>query len=146
LGHFKKADALFGALPFSLGNCDWFSDDTVFGRVTEHAMHDIALKVFKHLHSLDLEFHLNRKTGALGRDIERGTTGISFLLRFMVFNIVPTFLEIILVIVILSSRYSLWFGVIVFGAIACYIAWSVWATGSVFLRLTAGRLRLFPYL
>ena len=102
--------------------------DTVFGRVTEHAMHHIALKVFEHLHSLDLAFHLDRKTGALGRDIERGTTGISFLLRFMVFNIVPTLLEIILVIVILSSKYSLWFGVIVLGAIISYVAWSVWAT------------------
>lgn len=102
--------------------------DTVFGRVTEHAMHDIALKVFKHLHALDLEFHLNRKTGGMARDIERGTNGISFLMRFMVFNIIPTLLEIILVIAILSSKYSLWFGVIVLGAIIAYVGWSVWAT------------------
>ncbi len=102
--------------------------DTVFGRVTEHAMHHIALKVFRHLHSLDLDFHLNRKTGGLARDIERGTTGISFLLRFMVFNIIPTLLEILLVIVILSSRYSTWYGVLVLGAILTYIAWSVFAT------------------
>ncbi len=102
--------------------------DTVFGRITEHAMHHIALKVFNHLHSLDLAFHLDRKTGALGRDIERGTTGISFLLRFMVFNIVPTFIEIVLVIIILSSQYSLWFGVIVIAAITSYIIWSIWAT------------------
>lgn len=102
--------------------------DTVFGRVTEHAMHSIALTVFKHLHQLDLSFHLNRKTGGLARDIERGTNGISFLLRFMVFNIVPTLIEIIFVIVILSSKYSLWFGAIVLGAIICYVAWSVWAT------------------
>ena len=102
--------------------------DTVFGRVTEHAMHHIALKVFKHLHALDLEFHLNRKTGGLARDIERGTSGINFLLRFMVFNIVPTILEIALVIVILSLNYSLWFGVIVFTAIVTYIAWSIFAT------------------
>ncbi len=102
--------------------------DTVFGRVTEHAMHDIALRVFKHLHALDLSFHLERKTGGLARDIERGTTGISFLLRFMVFNIVPTLIEIIMVIVILSGRYSVWFGVIVFAAIVLYIIWSVFAT------------------
>lgn len=102
--------------------------DTVFGRVTEHAMHSIALTVFNHLHRLDLAFHLDRKTGGLARDIERGTTGISFLLRFMVFNIVPTLLEIILVIAILSGKYSLWFGLIVVLAIASYVAWSVWAT------------------
>ena len=102
--------------------------DTVFGRITEHAMHSIALTVFNHLHKLDLSFHLDRKTGGLARDIERGTTGISFLLRFMVFNIVPTLLEILLVIIILSSKYSLWFGVIVLSAIVSYIAWSVWAT------------------
>ena len=102
--------------------------DTVFGRVTEHAMHDIALRVFRHLHSLDMDFHLNRKTGGLARDIERGTTGISFLLRFMVFNIVPTLLEIILVIGILSARYSPWFGLIVFVAIVSYVAWSIYAT------------------
>ncbi|WP_370980527.1 ABC transporter ATP-binding protein/permease [Agaribacterium sp. ZY112] len=102
--------------------------DTVFGRVTEHAMHDIALKVFKHLHNLDLAFHLDRKTGGLGRDIDRGTNGISFLLRFMVFNIIPTLLEIILVMVILSGKYSWIFGLIVFLAISSYIAWSVWAT------------------
>jgi ABC-type transport system involved in Fe-S cluster assembly fused permease/ATPase subunit len=102
--------------------------DTVFGRVSESAMHNIGLKVFKHLHSLDLQFHLNRKTGALSRDIERGTNGISFLLRFMVFNIIPTLLEIILVIVILSSRYTLWFGLIVFVAIVIYITYSIYAT------------------
>lgn len=102
--------------------------DTVFGRVTEHAMHSIALAVFNHLHRLDLAFHLDRKTGGLARDIERGTTGISFLLRFMVFNIVPTFIEIVLVIGILSGKYSFWYGLIVFFAIALYIAWSVWAT------------------
>jgi len=102
--------------------------DTVFGRVTENAMHDIGLKVFRHLHSLDLQFHLDRKTGALARDIDRGTNGISFLLRFMVFNILPTLLEIFLVIGILSMHYSLWFGLIVFVAILFYIVFSVFAT------------------
>lgn len=102
--------------------------DTVFGRVTENAMHDIGLKVFKHLHSLDLQFHLDRKTGALSRDIERGTTGISFLMRFMVFNIIPTLLEIFMVIGILSGAYTPWFGLIVVIAIISYVAYSVYAT------------------
>ncbi len=72
--------------------------DTVFGRVTERAMRRIGLQVFRHVHALDLEFHLNRRTGALARDIERGTTGISFLMRFFVFNIAPTLLEIAMVV------------------------------------------------
>ena len=61
--------------------------DTMFGRVTERTIRRISLQTFNHLHALDLDFHLNRRTGALSRDIERGTSGISFLLRFMIFNI-----------------------------------------------------------
>ena len=91
-------------------------------------MRQVGLTVFKHLHALDLEFHLNRRTGGLSRDIERGTNGINFLLRFMVFNIVPTFIEIGLVIALLGWRYSLWFAVIVFVAVVCYVAFSVFAT------------------
>ncbi len=102
--------------------------DTLFGRVTERAMRRIGLRVFEHLHALDLEFHLNRRTGGLSRDIERGTNGISFLLRFMVFNIVPTFLEIGLVIVILAINYTPWFAIIVFVAVASYVGFSVMAT------------------
>lgn len=102
--------------------------DTLFGRVTERAMRRVGLKVFEHLHALDLEFHLNRRTGGLSRDIERGTNGISFLLRFMVFNIVPTFLEIGLVIILLGINYTPWFAVIVFVAVASYVGFSVMAT------------------
>ena len=71
--------------------------DAVFARVTERAMRRVALQVFSHLHRLDLDFHLSRKTGGLARDIERGTSGISFLLRFLLFNIVPTLFELLLV-------------------------------------------------
>ena len=67
--------------------------DTIFGRVTERAMRRIGLQVFQHVHALDLEYHLGRRTGGLARDIERGTTGISFLMRFFVFNIAPTLFE-----------------------------------------------------
>jgi len=81
--------------------------DTVFGRVTEQAMRRIGLQVFRHVHALDLEFHLNRRTGGLARDIERGTTGISFLMRFFVFNIAPTLLEIVMVVSILLFNYGL---------------------------------------
>lgn len=70
--------------------------DTLFGRVTEHTMRRVGLSVFKHLHHLDLDFHLNRQTGGLSRDMERGVSGISFVMRFMIFNIIPTLLELIL--------------------------------------------------
>ena len=116
-GVLRFANVLFGELR-----------DTIFGRITERAMRQVGLTVFKHLHALDLEFHLNRRTGGLSRDIERGTNGINFLLRFMVFNIVPTFIEIGLVIALLGWRYSLWFAVIVFVAVVCYVAFSVFAT------------------
>ena len=102
--------------------------DTLFGRVTERAMRRIGLKAFQHLHSLELDFHLNRQTGGLSRDIERGTNGISFLMRFMVFNIIPTLLEVILVMGLLWYNYSVWFAVIVLVSIVCYIGFSIYAT------------------
>ena len=102
--------------------------DTLFGRVTERAMRRIGLQVFRHLHQLDLDFHLNRRTGGLARDIERGTNGISFLLRFMVFNIVPTLLEIGLIAVLLWINYPPWFAGIIVLAVVAYVAWSVLAT------------------
>ncbi len=109
--------------------------DTLFGRVTERAIRRIGLKVFKHLHKLDLEFHLNRRTGGLSRDIERGTTGINFLMRFMVFNIIPTLLEISLVIFILFYNYGFSFAAITFAAICAYVGFSIktteWRTGFV---------------
>ena len=102
--------------------------DTLFGRVTERAIRRIGLKVFRHLHALDLDFHLNRQTGGLSRDIDRGTSGISFLMRFMVFNIVPTLLEITMVVTILFVNYGIWFALITLGSIIVYIAYSVFAT------------------
>ncbi len=102
--------------------------DTLFGRVTERAIRRIGLKVFRHLHALELDFHLNRQTGGLSRDIERGTSGISFLMRFMVFNIVPTLLEIVMVITILFVNYGIWFALITFVSIFTYIGYSVFAT------------------
>ena len=102
--------------------------DTLFGRVTERAIRRIGLKVFRHLHSLDLGFHLNRQTGGLSRDIDRGTSGINFLMRFMVFNIVPTLLEIVMVVSILFVKYGIWFAVITLSSIIAYITYSVFAT------------------
>jgi ABC-type transport system involved in Fe-S cluster assembly fused permease/ATPase subunit len=99
--------------------------DTIFGRVTERAMHRIGLKLFKHLHALDLDFHLSRRTGGMARDIERGTNGINFLMRFMLFNIIPTLLEISLITVILLVNYSVWYAVIIVTAVMIYVAFSV---------------------
>ncbi len=102
--------------------------DTLFARVTERAIRRIGLQVFQHLHQLDLDFHLNRQTGGLSRDIDRGTSGISFLMRFMVFNIIPTLFEIIMVISILLVNYGFWFAFITLTAISVYIVYSVKAT------------------
>ena len=98
--------------------------DTLFGRVTERAMRRIGLDVFQHLHALDLSFHLSRRTGGLSRDIERGTTGISFLMRFLVFNIVPTFLELFLVMGILWQQYRFEFALIVLVSVVSYVWFS----------------------
>ncbi len=96
--------------------------DAIFAKVTQRAIRRVAIKVFSHLHALSLRFHLQRQTGGVSRDIERGSRGISFLLNFMLFNILPTLLEISLVAAILLSRYDIWFFVIVFGTLAAYIA------------------------
>ena len=102
--------------------------DVLFGRVTERSIRRISLNVFKHLHNLDLEYHLDRRTGGLARDIERGASGINFLMRFMVFNIVPTLLEITMVIGVLLYNYSIGFAGISLFAIAGYITFSVKTT------------------
>ena len=102
--------------------------DTVFGKVTERAMRRIGLQVFRHVHRLDLDFHLNRRTGGLARDIERGTTGISFLMRFFVFNIVPTLFEIAMVVGILLFNYGISFAVITLVSVLAYGIFSLRAT------------------
>jgi ABC-type transport system involved in Fe-S cluster assembly fused permease/ATPase subunit len=85
-------------------------------------MRRIALEVFHHLHALSLRFHLERQTGGLTRDIERGTRGISTLLSFMVFSVLPTLLEIALVTGFLIYKFDVWFGVITVGALVLYVA------------------------
>lgn len=96
--------------------------DAIFAKVTQRAIRRIANKVFMHLHTLSLRFHLERQTGGVSRDIERGTRGISFLLNFMLFNILPTLLEISLVLAILISKYDIWFSIIIFFTLLAYIS------------------------
>ncbi len=102
--------------------------DTLFGRVTERAMRRLGLEVFEHLHRLDLRFHLSRQTGGLSRDIDRGTNGISFLMRFMVFNIGPTLLEIAFVVGILFTNYGMTFALIILVSVVLYVFFSMKAT------------------
>ena len=102
--------------------------DTVFGRVTERAMRRVGLQVFIHVHNLDLDFHLNRRTGGLARDIDRGTSGISFLMRFFVFNIAPTLIEIALVIGLLFYNYGIEFAAITMVSVVMYILFSLVTT------------------
>jgi ATP-binding cassette subfamily B protein len=102
--------------------------DALFGRVTERAMRKIGLRVFKHLHSLELAFHLDRATGGISRDIERGTNGISFLMRFLMFNIVPTLVEIFSVAIIFAVAFSYWYAIITLLAVIIYIAFTIVTT------------------
>lgn len=99
-----------------------------FAKVTQRAVRTIALKVFRHLHSLSLRFHLNRQTGGMTRDIERGTKGISSLISYTLFSILPTLIEILLVLGYLVLHYDIWFTVITGVALVSYIAFTVIVT------------------
>jgi ATP-binding cassette subfamily B protein len=99
--------------------------DAVFARVAERAMRRVSLRVFEHLHRRELGFHLDRKTGGLARDIERGTNGISFLLRFTLFNIVPTILEILLVAAILLVVFNVGYVLAILVAVVVYVVFSI---------------------
>jgi len=94
--------------------------DALFSKVSQHSIRQVSLTMFKHLHNLSLQFHLNRQTGALAKYIDRGTKGIDFLLRYVLFNIVPTFFEIFLVSGILFFLYGPWYAVITLTTIGLY--------------------------
>ena len=102
--------------------------DIVFVRVTQRAIRRIALSVFRHLHSLSLRFHLERQTGGVSRDIERGTRGVSSLLSYMLFSIIPVILEFGLVAAVLFAKFDWRFAAITFGAVGLYIGFTVLVT------------------
>ncbi|MFA6016337.1 MAG: ABC transporter ATP-binding protein/permease [Gallionellaceae bacterium] len=102
--------------------------DAVFAKVTQRAIRRVSIQVFAHLHNLSLRFHLERQTGGVSRDIERGTRGISFLLTFLLFNILPTLLEIGLVAAILFVKYNPWFAIITFATLVIYIIFTLFIT------------------
>jgi ATP-binding cassette subfamily B protein len=101
--------------------------DAVFSRVSQNAVRQVALKVFQHLHSLSIRFHLQRKTGALNRFIDRGTTGIQFLLSFVAFNILPTLFEVLLVCGILWALFGIQYALVTAVTITIY----VWLTFAI---------------
>ena len=108
--------------------------DAIFSRVSQHAVRQVAIKVFNHLHALSIRFHLERKTGALNRFIDRGTTGIQFLLSFVAFNILPTLFEVLLVCGILWYLYGISYALVTAVTIGIY----VWLT----FGITAWRIRI----
>ena len=116
-GALRLANALFGELR-----------DAVFAKVTQRSIRRVALQVFQHLHKLALRFHLDRQTGGVSRDIERGTAGIRFFLNFTVFSILPTLLEIGLVVGILLAKFDVWFAIITFLTLTIYILFTFLVT------------------
>ncbi len=99
--------------------------DGVFAKVTQRSIRRIALSVFRHLHALNLKFHLERQTGGMSRDIERGTRGIESLMRFTLFSILPTLVEMLMVGGVLGWKYDLWFALITVITLVIYIALTI---------------------
>ena len=99
-----------------------------FVKVTQAATRTLALKTFRHLHSLSLRYHLDRRTGAVTREIDQGIRGISSLISFTLYSILPTLIEITLVFAYLLWNYEIWFAVIVGTSLTIYIAFTVSVT------------------
>ena len=102
--------------------------EVVFARVTQQAVRRIALQVFEHLHALSLRFHLDRQTGGLTRDIERGTRGVSSLVSFTLYSILPTVIEVFMVLAWLVVFYEIWFAVITVVALTVYVLYTIAVT------------------
>ena len=102
--------------------------ELVFAKATEGASRKISLEVFRHLHALSLRFHLERQTGGMTRDIERGTRGVHSLISYSLYSIVPTLIEVTLVLSILAVKFDMWFAWITLAALSCYITFTVTVT------------------
>ena len=102
--------------------------DAVFAKVAQRAIRTAGLRTFEHLHRLSLRFHLDRKTGGISRAVERGTKGIEFLLRFMLFNVLPTLLEILLICGVLWKLYGIAYALLTFVTLTVYILWTLVVT------------------
>ena len=99
--------------------------EILFAKVTESAVRQLALKVFRHLHSLSLRFHLDRQTGGMSRDIERGTRGIQQLVSYSLFSILPTLVEVGLVLVFFVAKYEAYYAIVTFIALVTYIVFTI---------------------
>jgi ATP-binding cassette, subfamily B, heavy metal transporter len=102
--------------------------ELVFAKATQGAARSIALKTFEHLHALSLRFHLERQTGGMTRDIERGVRGIESLISYSLYSIIPTLIEVTLVLTILAVKFDVWFAIITLSALALYITFTVLVT------------------
>jgi len=102
--------------------------DSIFASVGQHAVRSLALKSFEHLHKLSLRYHLDRRTGGLSRVIERGTKGVETVLRFSLFNTIPTLVEMALVGVIMAVWFNVWFALVTAGTVIFYIWFTYKAT------------------
>jgi ATP-binding cassette, subfamily B, heavy metal transporter len=102
--------------------------ELVFAKATQGAARSIALKTFEHLHALSLRFHLERQTGGMTRDIERGVRGIESLISYSLYSIIPTLIEVTLVLTILAVKFDVWFAIITLSALALYITFTVMIT------------------
>ena len=116
--------ALYGALRFSNS---LFTElrELLFARVTQRAIRQVALEVFRHLHALSLRFHLERQTGGISRDLERGTRSISSLISYTLYSILPTLIEIGLVLVILYVKYDMGYVLITAASLTAYVVFTV---------------------
>ena len=102
--------------------------ELVFAAATQGAARKIALQTFEHLHNLSLRFHLERQTGGMSRDIERGVRGIESLITYSLYSIVPTLIEVVLVLSILGVKFDKWYAIITLTALALYIYFTVTVT------------------
>ena len=102
--------------------------ELVFAKATYGAARSIALATFKHLHSLSLRFHLERQTGGMTRDIERGVRGIESMVSFALFNIIATLIEVLLVLGVLGAKFDWRFVAVTLAALVLYIGFTVWVT------------------
>lgn len=102
--------------------------ELVFAKATQGAARQIALETFQHLHGLSLRFHLERQTGGMTRDIERGVRGIESLISFSLYSVVPTLIEVALVLSILAVKFDVWFAGITLAALALYIVFTIQVT------------------
>ncbi len=117
----------YGALRFSTS---LFTElrELVFAKATEGATRSIALQTFEHLHALSLRFHLERQTGGMTRDIERGTRGVQSLISYSLYSIVPTLIEVVMVLTLLGVKFEAWYVYTTLAALVLYIAFTVWVT------------------